>query len=488
MDKAALRIQPVVILLSFLYLVGAVISIGLGRKGITEIFFLLPFILGGIYLVAFQHTRTWYLTFLLLPLSLNFTNLESGMGLSLPGEPLLAGLLGVLLLRIILVPTLDKRFITHPVSLFIFAELAWIAITTMTSSMPFVSFKYTVMRAVFVGVFFLGTSVLFQNVASRVRYFLFFGIGMALASLYVLGNYSMYGFQIRYHVVVAQPFFSDHTIFGACVAMIFPFWIFLTLHPEIFGISKKHKKWLIVVLTLLFLGLFFSFSRAAWLSIVLAAGLYVWISLKIRFRWLMLLVFGAGMVLFIYKKDIFKTASSNKATSNEDLTEHVQSVTNVSTDDSNKERLNRWNSALRMFRERPVTGWGPGTYQFVYGPFQSIHEMTRISTKKGDRGGTHSEYLRSLSESGVFGMIFYLLVLLAVLFRGMRFIYQATDLSEKYLAMGALLGLVTYIFHGGVNNFLETDKFAGLFFGLCSLVVYLDVNGKRKKYEEKLDF
>ena len=40
----------------------------------------------------------------------------------------------------------------------------------------------------------------------------------------------------------------------------------------------------------------------------------------------------------------------NTTDSSDDLNEHVASVTNVSTDASNLERINRWKCALRCFR------------------------------------------------------------------------------------------------------------------------------------------
>ena len=36
---------------------------------------------------------------------------------------------------------------------------------------------------------------------------------------------------------------------------------------------------------------------------------------------------------------------------------------------------NRWNSAMRMWQERPVFGWGPGTYMFQSAPFQARYRL-----------------------------------------------------------------------------------------------------------------
>ena len=75
------------------------------------------------------------------------------------------------------------------------------------------------------------------------------------------------------------------------------------------------------------------------------------------------------------------------------------------------ERINRWKCALKMFIEKPVFGWGPGTYQFQYARFQLSKDRTIISSNSGDMGNTHSEYLGPLCESGFLGFFFFLLLL-----------------------------------------------------------------------------
>ena len=74
----------------------------------------------------------------------------------------------------------------------------------------------------------------------------------------------------------------------------------------------------------------------------------------------------------------------NKQDSSDDLAKHVESISNVSSDASNLERLNRWSCAWAMFVERPIAGRGPGTYQFEYAPFQTAELRTQISTNNAD--------------------------------------------------------------------------------------------------------
>ena len=63
---------------------------------------------------------------------------------------------------------------------------------------------------------------------------------------------------------------------------------------------------------------------------------------------------AAASIYFYMQTDIQTQLSRNKQGSDDDIEDHVSSITNVSTDPSNLERLNRWNCAYRMFQERPI--------------------------------------------------------------------------------------------------------------------------------------
>ena len=160
-------------------------------------------------------------------------------------------------------------------------------------------------------------------------------------------------------------------------------------------------------------------------------------------------------------------------------------MTNISTDASNVERLNRWSCAIRMFEQRPVFGWGPGTYMFQYAPFQLSYEKTIISTNEGDRGNAHSEYLGPLAESGLFGILYFILIAVFSIYTGLRAYKYAVNKEIKTLSLFALLGLITYFVHGFLNNFLDTDKLSSLFWGSIAFLVVADIYFTEKPEKEE---
>ncbi|HDR51216.1 MAG TPA: O-antigen ligase family protein [Mariniphaga anaerophila] len=155
-------------------------------------------------------------------------------------------------------------------------------------------------------------------------------------------------------------------------------------------------------------------------------------------------------------------------------------MTNISTDASNLERINRWNCAISMFKERPVFGYGPGTYMFQYAKYQLKKDRTIISTNAGDGGNAHSEYLGPLSESGVLGLLTFLLIIGTVLYTAVHTWSRLTDSRLKGIVLAAIIGLVTYYVHGFLNNFLDTDKLSVPFWGFTAMIVAIDLYSRQE--------
>jgi O-antigen ligase len=229
---------------------------------------------------------------------------------------------------------------------------------------------------------------------------------------------------------------------------------------------------------LISLALVLSYTRAAWISVIMSLGVLILVVLKIKLRYVFLLAFLGVLYLTGQRTAIIHKMEKNRQVSSASLSEHVKSISNITTDESNLERLNRWNAAFRMFRERPVFGWGPGTYMFKYAPYQRAADKTSISTDFGDMGNAHSEYIGPLVESGFMGTISFLIICILTLTTGFSVYRRLEDIRMKQLVLSLLLGYITYLVHGTLNNFLDTDKASALFWGFTAVFVSLDISLK----------
>jgi O-antigen ligase len=138
-----------------------------------------------------------------------------------------------------------------------------------------------------------------------------------------------------------------------------------------------------------------------------------------------------------------------------------------------------------MFKQRPFVGWGPGTYQFEYAPFQLSRNKTIISTNFGTGGNAHSEYLGLMAEAGIPAVIGFLLILVFILIKGFRLIqHGGIERAERNMVIACVVGLVTYIFHGFLNNFLDTDKIAAVYWGFMAIIVAIDHRVKFRDFQK----
>ncbi|MCK4639523.1 MAG: O-antigen ligase family protein, partial [Bacteroidales bacterium] len=215
-------------------------------------------------------------------------------------------------------------------------------------------------------------------------------------------------------------------------------------------------------------------------SLAVALIVYIIILLKIKFRWIFLTIAIIIGSFFTFQNEILDTLERNKQDSSADFVEHIQSISNINTNASNLERINRWQSAIRMFKERPVFGWGPGTYQFFYAPYQLSREKTIISTNAGDMGNAHSEYIGPLSEMGILGMLSIIAIIVLVIITALKTYKNAENREVKFLSLITLLGLITYFAHGFLNNFLDTDKASVPVWGFIAMIVALNIYHAKK--------
>ncbi|MDQ3100549.1 MAG: O-antigen ligase family protein, partial [Bacteroidota bacterium] len=324
----------------------------------------------------------------------------------------------------------------------------------------------------FITTMFLMISRLFEEPRNIHRFIWAYLGGLSIVIIYTLINHAQFDFAHDPAHWVMSPFFKDHTSYGAIIAFFLPFALMAVL---IRGNSRTQKGIAVLLLVLLTTGLIFSYTRAAWLSLIGALAVFLVLRLRIP-TWsiVTVLLIGGGMYWANYDQ-ITMAMERNREESSDDLGQHVRSISNISSDASNLERINRWNSAVRMWQERPIFGWGPGTYMFQYAPFQASEDLTIISTNFGVQGNAHSEYLGPMSEQGVLGMLLMFALVLVTTMITLRLYTRMEKGRDRSLLIAVYLGLVTYYLHGALNNFLDTDKASVPFWAFTALIVLLDL-------------
>ncbi len=457
-------------------LLGLVISLLFGCAWYTEnyVLLLVPIVFAVLYFSLYQEEALFLSIAFFTPLSVNIEEYTNGFGLFLPTEPLLFGLLILFFFYQLKKPFIPTKTLFHPIVILVLIQLLWFFLTSITSTHPIVSFKAIVSRAWFVFPLLIFGTYFFSSTLNIRKFLWLFTLGMTVCIIYTLYNHYLFAFGEKESHWVMSPFFKDHTIYGAAIALVLPF-------PFILYFSRKNSLLIqLVIVTLVVivvLGLYFSYTRAAWLSVVGAMMIVSVVLLKIKFRW----VLGVGaltLFLVFYKWDSIQMelARNKEEHTTEQFDQRIQSAANVSTDASNLERINRWSCAIEMFKEKPIMGFGLGTFAFEYARFQEPENLTIISTNFGDLGNAHSEYLSALSETGLPGLLLFLGFVIAVFYTTIRNIQKARkDNWELFIySCGILFSLSTYFIHAFLNNFLDTDKAAVPVFVMLAIVMVIE--------------
>ena len=430
----------------------------------------------GVYLLFFQMEKFFYLMAFVVPFSVELREIIPGIsfGFSLPAELMLAGMTVVFLLKILLDNSFPLVITKHKISLAILFYLFWIFTTSIASTIPVVSFKFFAAKLWFIlPVYFLFSQYLKKNIKSAVTFFLCYAAGLAIVVIITTYKHMEMADLRKVAYWVMSPFYNDHTAYGAVLAFFIPI---LSIIPFIKSISQWQRLFSAALLLPLLVGLYLSFSRAAWLSVLIAIGLGVVLLLNIRIRAVILGMAAIGLFFFSFQTDIMSRLSRNTQDSSAgNFAEHVQSMSNISSDASNIERLNRWSAAVKMVKEKPFFGWGPGTYQFNYASYQNPTFRTIISTNAGTGGNAHSEYLGPLCETGVIGFLSVLTLIFFALSTGIKTYRKSDNQQLRLLSLMCVLALTTYFFHGILNNFLDTEKLAVPVFGAVAVIASCDV-------------
>ncbi|MBC7451363.1 MAG: O-antigen ligase family protein [Cytophagales bacterium] len=430
----------------------------------------------------------FYITAFVVPLSLTFSTPVGTF--NTPLEPFLL-LLTISTLYRFFLTGIDKKLIVQPLSVLVALFCTLIIASSIFSQQPVVSLRIALLTLVFIfpsyfGMLYMSTKDAYFPVRLLATTLLSFGITCALNFL----EHWSYDFHRSYAPFIPEPFYSDHTIYATTAAFLFPLAFMLMI-----WYSKQSGRIFFYVFLFLFISCFsallLSYSRGALVSVVIAFLLYIVIKFRIRWYFIAFCIVCALSVALFIQEELKAQIKSNRAdskTHDANIEDQFKSITNVNNDLSNLERINRWNSALRMIEAMPFIGFGHGMYQYEYFPYQKPSEMTYVSIRNpqshyadGTGGSAHSEYLLLSSENGIATGLIYIGILITGIVLVMRGT-KKTDSSQlsNSLLIGLGMSLTTYIVHSFFNNFLDTAQVCFIFFGLLASItsIYVNIHNK----------
>lgn len=214
------------------------------------------------------------------------------------------------------------------------------------------------------------------------------------------------------------------------------------------------------------LGLVVSWSRGAWLGFAAGTAVFL-LFLPRRLRWGGVVVAVALLLgLVAWQANLVPTAVADRVIGfADDFT--FGDVRGVDINDANYavlERLAHWQAALDMARDNLWLGVGFGNYEPAYGDYDLINWPYPL-------GHAHNYYLNLLAETGIVGLMAYLLLWTAVFTQSIRVVQKATW-PDRGIALGLLAAWTALSVHHLVDKLYVNNIYIhlGVMFGLLQLL------------------
>ena len=460
--------------LLFMGFVGLLLAGGAAAALRQQPALLLPGLLAVGLLVAVVEWRwLYYLLFFLLPFSEEIS-LFGGLSMDVPSEPLMLALTacvaGALLLG---TGRLPRREWVHPLLIILALMLLWTAIDTTFSVDKTKSIKYLSAKVWYLGPFLLGTLLIVRRPADTWHFAAMYAAGATLSVLYVVSRHATRGFSFEQINWALHPFFRNHVIYAAMLALLLPFgWFALQATQKAGG----RLAWQLALGVLLF-GLLTSYTRAAIVSVPIAGVFYVVLRLRLTKALLLTVALGtAGAVTYFVSGDTFMEFAPNYERTifnGKNFEKHLE-ATYKFQDVSGMERVYRWVAAARMIGDKPLVGSGAATFYPEYKRYTVKSFRTYVSDNP-EKSTTHNYFLLQLAEQGVPGFLLFLTLLATTLLLAERLYHRAAKRPEvRRVVLAATLSLVIIVFHLVLNELVEVDKIGPMFFICLALLVRAD--------------
>ncbi|HEX3437764.1 MAG TPA: O-antigen ligase family protein, partial [Pseudacidobacterium sp.] len=119
--------------------------------------------------------------------------------------------------------------------------------------------------------------------------------------------------------------------------------------------------------------------------------------------------------------------------------------------------------SLKMLRDRPVLGWGLGTFPVVYPSYRSFFTNLWVNE-------AHNDFVQTLVETGVAGFTFAASFLVLLCYTGIHNLKHWRSDMQSSMVLAAFLGCIGILVHGLFDFNLQIPANAAFFFALSALV------------------
>ena len=444
----------------------------------TEQYFLaiIPFAI-LIFYAGWQNRNIVFLVLLLtLPLSFEYS-FSSSLGTDIPDELLMLFVSGLFITYWIYSPkAISKNILQHPLLLLLFISLGWTMITVLFSTEPLISLKFLLAKGWYAAAFILAPLIIFREKNFiRITAITIAG-SMFFVAVIALLRHSNYGFRFANINDAVYPFFRNHVNYSAMLVCTTPI-----LFAFFSSVKKRNRRFIIgAAIIIVLIALAFSYARGAWLAL-LAGGLAYWLIKKrlLLYAFITAIILLLVSVFWLKNNDRYLryTHDFNTTIFHKNFSEHLIATYKLK-DVSTAERFYRWIAGVRMIKDNWLTGYGPNTFYDNYKGYAVPAFKTWVSDNN-DHSTVHNYFLLTAIEQGIPGLLFFIVLLGAMLYYAQYLYHRVKDLFYKTTAITIGVIVTMIIVVNSLSDLIETDKIGSLFFLCLASLIVTDVNSRR---------
>lgn len=193
--------------------------------------------------------------------------------------------------------------------------------------------------------------------------------------------------------------------------------------------SKISKHFIFLGLSILLTSLILTYSRAAWLVLIIQLALLLFLKPNLR-----KLTNIPVILLIIFNIAVFTNVLQQTRT------EHIQKTLSfeekitfqgTERDTSFRERAQFFKGALQLSLQKPIFGYGPYSFRFVYPTIQPVFLATSDHP--------HNWFLKIAAEQGLLGLLIFLIAFLSLIYTQRKSIFGKKNTIFFVAVVGALL-------------------------------------------------
>lgn len=433
---------------------------------------LLPLIiLIGLTIVAYP--KSTFLSFFgILPFSIE-VYFSNGLGTDLPTEPLILFFFLWGVFTFFSKKTSIQQVQYSPVLIFLIIHVFWILFSSLYSVFPLVSLKFFIAKMWYVIPFFFLGQLYLKDEKSIAKWIKIFLIGLAISIVYVFIRHLTKGLSFDSIGWAVSPFYRNHVNYAALITIAIPMCWYISRHSGF--------KWTFrLILLVLLIAIYFSFTRAAMVTVAIMIIAYCLLRMRLLFIACILGILVAIGTIFYFSIEnrYLHLAPEYETTVAHDKFGNLMEATYELEDISTMERLHRWVAGFHMISERPLTGYGPNNFYFNYKPYTNYSFKTYVSNNV-DKSGIHNYYLMTAVEQGLPGLIFLLAFIFSAIYCGEAFFHRCHDSINKDLVMMLVLMIIAIVTLNLINDLMEAVKVGPFLFIACGLIHRLYTNEEK---------